>query len=110
MLVCVPEPGHTEQVDDPGRDEYPAWQGVMTELAQLLPCKQTEHDESVSWSMYFPFSHRPWQFPSLSCRESEGQMQSYTELVPVVTVDGIMALCSNVIWTDQNLGAGKVLP
>ncbi len=40
----------------------------------------------------------------------DGHLQSYTELVPVETVDGIIARCSYMILTDQNLGAEYVFP
>ncbi len=37
MLVCVPGPGQGEHTVDSGSDEYPDWQGDMTDLEHLLP-------------------------------------------------------------------------
>ncbi len=94
MLVWVPGPGHGEQTAEPGSDEYPAWQALMTEREHLLPWGQTVHVSSDSLAMYLPFSHKPWQFPSLSWRVSDGHLQSYTDEVPVETVEEIIARCS----------------
>jgi hypothetical protein len=42
--------------------------------------------------MYWPSTHSPWQFPSLSWRVDEPQEQLKMELAPVDAVDNTTAV------------------
>ena len=89
MLVWVPGPTHGEHTDEPGSDEYPVEQLYRSESWQKLPCGQVVQYSSVSDRMYVPGVHRPWQLPSLSCREPVGHLHSMMVVVPTLVVAGM---------------------